>query len=101
MSSAQMIEGWLGGQVGFVASKAALPCLKSDHGGRPSGNRVGAETAKDKPAAILLPRGTWAVAMLVVVLAYIVLFLGADLFALVQSGPWPLGNAMPRAAPPA
>lgn len=52
-------------------------------------------------AAILLPRGKWAVAMLVLVLAYNVATLGADLFALIHSGPWPLGNAMPGGAPPA
>jgi len=51
-------------------------------------------------AAIMLPRGKWAVAMFAFALAWNVLFLGVDLFALVQNGPWPLGNAMPGAVSP-
>ncbi|WP_332657508.1 hypothetical protein [Brevundimonas sp.] len=50
-------------------------------------------------AAILLPRGKWAVVMFVLVLTYNVAFLGADVFALVQNGPWQLGNAIPGADP--
>lgn len=51
-------------------------------------------------AAVMLPRGKWAVAMFAFALAWNVLFLGVDLFALLQNGPWPLGNAIPGAESP-
>jgi hypothetical protein len=51
-------------------------------------------------AAVLLPRGRWAVGMFLFVFAGDVVSLGSDLFVLIKSGPWPLGNAIPGGETP-